>query len=160
MCLLAQLVAQVANMCCCYDVTQTNTDGFHWNILGCRYTGNSSHVVLMEIYTFVAGFPRGTVVKNLPASAGDSRDTGLIPGSGRSPGEGNGSPLQYSCLANPMDRGVWRATVHGVTELDTTERLNTHTHIHLWQLCHTNMNSLPLFLLRYFPSVMLEEGVG
>ena len=122
MCLLAQLVAQVANMCCCYDVTQTNTDGIHWNILGCRYTGNSSHVVLMEIYTFVAGFPRGTVVKNLPASAGDSRDTGLIPGSGRSPGEGNGSPLQYSCLANPMDRGVWRATVHGVTKSrDMTE---------------------------------------
>ena len=49
------------------------------------------------------GFPAGSVVKNLPANAGD---TGLIPGSGRSPGEGNGNPLQYSCLGNPMDRGT------------------------------------------------------
>ena len=52
------------------------------------------------------------VVKNLPASAGGIRDTGSIPGSGRSPGEGNGNPLQYSCLENPMDRGAWWATVH------------------------------------------------
>ena len=52
------------------------------------------------------GFPCGTVVKNPPANAGDSRDTGSIPGSGSSPGKGNGNPLQYSCLENPMDRGV------------------------------------------------------
>ena len=55
------------------------------------------------------GFPGGTVVKNLPADAGDSD---LIPGWGRSPGEGNGYPLQYSCLENKMDRGAWQATVH------------------------------------------------
>ena len=55
------------------------------------------------------------VVKNLPANAGDIRDAGSIPGSGRSPGEGNDSPLQYSCLENPTDRGAWRATVHSVT---------------------------------------------
>ena len=53
------------------------------------------------------------MVKNMPANAGDA---GLIPGSGRSPGEGNGDPLQYSCLENPMDRGAWRATVHGVAK--------------------------------------------
>ena len=53
------------------------------------------------------------VVKNPPANAGDIRDTGSIPGSGRSPGEGNGNPLQYSCLENSMDRGAWRAIVHG-----------------------------------------------
>ena len=56
------------------------------------------------------------MVKNLPASAGDIIDTGLIPGSGRSPGEGRGNPLQYSCLENPMDRGAWRATVHRVAK--------------------------------------------
>ena len=53
------------------------------------------------------------MVKNTPANAGDSGDTGLIPRSGRSPGEGNGNPFQYSCLGNPMDRGAWWATVHG-----------------------------------------------
>jgi len=58
------------------------------------------------------------VVKNLPANAGDP---GSIPELGRSPGEGNGYPLQCSCLGNLMDRGAWRATVHGATELDTTE---------------------------------------
>ena len=58
------------------------------------------------------GFPGGLVVKNLPAKA---EDLGLIPGLGRSPGEGNGNPLRYSWLENPMDRGAWRATVQGVT---------------------------------------------
>ena len=52
----------------------------------------------------------------MPASARDIRDTSLIPGSGRSPGERNGNPLQSSCLENAMDRGAWRATVHGVTK--------------------------------------------
>ena len=67
------------------------------------------------------GFPGGAVVKNPPASVGD---TGSIPGSERSPGEGNGNLLQYSCLGNPMDRGAWWATVHEVTkESNTTYRL-------------------------------------
>ena len=61
------------------------------------------------------------VVKNLPANAGDIRDMGSIPGLGRSPGEGNGNPLQYSCLENPMDRRAWRAVVHEVAESDMTE---------------------------------------
>ena len=56
------------------------------------------------------------VVKNLSANAGDLRDLGSIPGSGRSPGEGNGNPLHYSCLENPMDRGDWHATVHRVAK--------------------------------------------
>ena len=61
------------------------------------------------------------VVKNLPANAGDIRDAGWIPGSGRSPGEGNGNPLQCSCLENVLDKGAWRAIVQGVAEeLDMT----------------------------------------
>ena len=58
------------------------------------------------------GFPGGKARKESTCKAGD---LGLIPGLGRSPGEGNGNPLQYSCMENPMDRGAWQATVHGVT---------------------------------------------
>ena len=60
------------------------------------------------------------MVKNLPASAGDARDAGSIPGSGRSPGGGNGNPLQYSCLENPMDREAWQATIHEVIKQSET----------------------------------------
>ena len=66
------------------------------------------------------GFPGDVVVKNLPASTGDAGEAVLIPGSGRSPGGGNGNPLQCSYLGNPMDRGAWQATDRGVTESDTT----------------------------------------
>ena len=73
------------------------------------------------------GFSGGRVVKNLPANAGDARNVGLFPGSGRPPGGGNGNPLQYSCLENSMDRGTWRATVHEVakswTRLSTQDTL-------------------------------------
>ena len=68
------------------------------------------HLELMK------SFPGGSVVKNMLANAGAPGDIGLIPGLGRSPGEGNGSPFQYSGLENPMDRGAWWATVHGVTK--------------------------------------------
>ena len=71
-----------------------------------------------EGLVFIEG---GTVVKNLPTNAGDTRELGLIAGSGRSPGVGNGNPLQYSCLGNPMDREAWGATVLRVKkESDTT----------------------------------------
>ena len=59
------------------------------------------------------------MVKNLPVSTGDTRDVGLILGLGRYPGEGNGNPVQYSCLENSMDRGAWQATVHGVAQSQT-----------------------------------------
>ena len=62
-----------------------------------------------KIMYFKAGFPFGTVVKNLPANAGDARNEGSIPGSGRSSGVGNGNPLQYSCLENSVDRGAWQS---------------------------------------------------
>ena len=61
------------------------------------------------------------MVNYLLANAGDVREAASIPESRRSPGVGNGNPLQFSCLENPMDSGAWRAAVHGVTELDTTE---------------------------------------
>ena len=67
-------------------------------------------------YLNLKGLPGGSMVKNLPANAGDERDTGSISGSGRSPGERNGNPLHYSCLENPKDRGAWWDTVHGVTK--------------------------------------------
>ena len=82
-------------------------------------------------------------VKKLPASAGDGRDTGMIPELGRSPGGGHGSPLQYSCLENPVDRGAWRATVHGVAESDTTEATK-----------HARMHSHPLQLGSVRPFVL------
>ena len=80
------------------------------------------------------------MVKNLPANAGDTRDVGSIPGSGRSPGGGHGNPLQYSCLKNPMDRGAWKATVHRVAKSCTgLKRLSTHIKI---QISNENTNNL------------------
>ena len=66
--------------------------------------------------------------KNQDASAGDARDTGLIPGSGRSPGEGNGNSFQYSCLENPMDRGAWWATVHQIARVGQ-DLATEYTHV-------------------------------
>ena len=71
---------------------------------------------------FQGSFPGGSVVKNPPASVGDM---GSVPRLGRSAGGGHGNPLRYSCLGNPMDRGAWRATVHGVTK-DRTQQLNNN----------------------------------
>ena len=69
------------------------------------------------------------VIKNPPANAGDVRDAGSIPGLGRYLGGGNGNSLQYSSLENPMDRGTWRTTVHGVSKSRMLlKRLSTHTH--------------------------------
>ena len=70
------------------------------------------------------GFPGGSDDKESSCNAGDP---GTVPGSGRSPGEGNGNPLQYSCLENPKDRGTCRAIVHGFAESDMTEKVSMHT---------------------------------
>ena len=78
----------------------------------CIYQSNIEGLVCAHL-----GFPGGSVVKNPPANAGD---VALILGPGRSPGAGSGNPFQYSHMENPMDRGAWQATVHGVEELDTT----------------------------------------
>ena len=87
----------------------------------CRF--RSIIIVLNHLY-IPMGFPGGAVVKNSPANAGDTRDVGSTSGSERCPGERNGNPLQYSCLESAMNRGAWRATVHGVTKNQTP--LNTH----------------------------------
>ena len=95
-----------------------------------NYTARNLVLILSHILDVVSplkGFPGGTVVKNPSANAGDSRDVGLIPGSGRSPGVGNGNPLQYSCLENSMDRRCWWATVHGVTKSQTRLSRREHT---------------------------------
>ena len=73
------------------------------------------------------GFPGDSVVRNLPANTGETGVTGLITGSGRSPGGGNGNLFQNSCLVNPMDRAAWWATIQGITESNPTEGQNTHT---------------------------------
>ena len=76
---------------------------------------------MIRVIHLSTSMPGGSVVKRMPANARDSGDMGLIPGSGRSTGEGNSNPLQYSCLENPMDIGAWQAIVHRVAELDMTE---------------------------------------
>ena len=90
------------------------------------------------------------VVKNPPPNAGDIRDVCSVPGSGRS-GGGHGNPLQYSCLENPMDRGAWQTTVHGVTKIQTLLKpLSLHSGRVFWCM-------LPLiFLLPLMPSCLLS----
>ena len=88
------------------------------------------------------------VVKDLPANAGDPRDSSLIPGSGRSPGGGNDYPLQYSCLENPIDREAGQATVHEISKSQTW--LSTHTHMHTPQ--DESYILLNLFFTKKIPS--------
>ena len=83
--------------------------------------------VFSTFYLIISwGFPGGTVVKESLASSGDAGDVSSTPGSGRSSGEGNGNPLQYSCLENSMDSGTWCVIVHGVAESDITKHACMH----------------------------------
>ena len=97
-----------------------------------------------------------TLLKGPPAYAGGARDTGLISGSGRSPGGGNGNPLQYSCLGKPMDRGAWWATVHGSQRV-RHNWVTEHTHIHYSKSCHM----FQFILITVLPGVsMVFKGDG
>ena len=99
----------------------------------CQSCGElSNHLTSFTLVNFLklclhmrTGFPGASVINNPSTNAGVARDMGLIPGSGRSPGEGNGNSLQYSCLESPMDRGAWQAMIHGAAKSWT--RLRAHT---------------------------------
>ena len=90
------------------------------------------------------------VVKNLPANIGDTRDMGSIPGSERSPRGGNGNPLQYSSLENPMDREAWRATVYRVAESDMTKAT--------WHRCKVKKSCSPMSYFKYEWLYILRTG--
>ena len=91
-------------------------------------------------YIQYTDFPGGSVVKNLPAHVADERVTGLIPGSGRSPGVWNGNPLQYSCLENSMDREAWWPAIHGVAKSQTrlSDWVCARVHVHVHTHTHTH----------------------
>ena len=91
-------------------------------------------IFLAILYAFQVAL----AVKNLPANAGDARDSGSVPGLGRFPGGSHGSSLRYSCLENPLDRGILQTTVHRVAKSQTwLKQLNMHTYIQLCIVSHT-----------------------
>ena len=113
------------------------------------------------------------VVKNLPADARDTKDMSLVPGSGRSSIEGNGNSFQHSCLGNSMYREAWQATVHGATELDTTEQPSTHPSSHcslttkfpkgesvvqVASISFLSTRIKPWFLLNFIPKLFLQKS--
>ena len=98
------------------------------------------------------GFPGGPSGENPPASSGDRRDTASIPGSGRSLGEGNGDPLEYSCLENPMDREAWRATVRGVAHRQTRLKWLSMQHARVRAFLDSQFYSFGLSILTPGPS--------
>ena len=105
------------------------------------FQSNWRHFISCLLYNFYTCH----WASNLPTNAGDIRDTGSIPGLGRSPRGGHGNPFQYSCLENPMDRGAWWATVHRVAKSQTwLKQLHTHTHIHV--INRRKFRGHPLFM--------------
>ena len=125
--------------------------------MDCRPPGSSIHGILQARILEWVSISFSRLVKNPPPNAGDARNTGSIPELGRSPGVGNGNPLQYSCLENPMDRARW-ATVHEVTKSRT--RLSTCTH----KLTDTNTSQfaflalLPITLQNVFHTMLAKLG--
>ena len=112
-----------------------------------KYGNTDTQLNLVQLYLCNWGFPGGTVVKNMPANAGDTGDMGLKPGSGRSPGGGNGNPLQYSCLENSMDREAWR----GHNKLYATEY--AHIFIVTKKFWTQNITCARPYITREFPTL-------
>ena len=104
--------------------------------------------ISLRLTVFQASQVGGPDGKESACNAGDS---GSVPGLGRSPGVGNGNPLQYSCLENPMDRGAWRAIVHGIAKSDMTEQLSSHTHPKLYSTFAIVIGSGLWALWAHFP---------
>ena len=118
-----------------YICQSQSPNSSHIPLVSRRWFSTSLHLVSISALQIRASVPFSwasqvaLVVKNPPANAGDRRDTGLIPGSGRSPGGGNDNLLQYSCLENPMDRGAWWAIVHRITKSRMQlQQLNTYAY--------------------------------
>ena len=117
---------------------------------GALRMGSLQIILLQSPYEIIRASHMAPVVKNLPAKARDIRDTGSIPELGRSPGRGHGNPFQNSCLENPMDRGDWQATVHGVTKSWTRlKQLSTYAH----EIIKTSL-SFPHFFLPHLLSLV------
>ena len=114
----------------CHPVYLTYMQYIMWNT-GLDESQAGIKIPRRNINNFRFAYQVSIEVKNPSASVVDGRDISLIPGSGRSPGVGNGNLLQYSCLGNPMDRGAWQATVHGVAESWTLGQLT----LSLFQIC-------------------------
>ena len=118
--LTGQLLSSLSSAFSSHKLVKSCFLSFPYWFVGIQYILRTNKYILW-------GFPEVLVVNNLPANAGNIRDLGSIPWSGRSPGGGHGNPLQYSCLENLMDRGAWQAIVHRVAQSQTLlKRLSTH----------------------------------
>ena len=124
------------------------------------YTHKYIHIcIYIHICTYIFRASQvALLVENPPANARDVRDRGLIPGSGRSPGGGNGNPLQYSCLENPMDRGAWWAMVHSVTKSQTRlKQLCRAQHTHMCVYVHLTHFAVLLKLTHYKSTILQSK---
>ena len=130
---------------------------FSFHPVGCHLTLHLGPTLPLFLFTLssqpITGFPGGSVVKNPPVSAGKA---GSIPGLGRSPGEGNGNPLQYSCLRNPMDKGAWWVTVYGVAKSQTQlNEWTMTTNQAIIKSCQSLLSRLCVCVLSHFSCVWL-----